>query len=145
MKVQFRSSVLIGIASLFAGQLPAQGVRTQEVIHCKASELDQNPIQIGALSLTISRFKNSTFKIKIQNSSENFIPFSPDELTIVGSDGSQNYITNSFISFPLNWVHPTQIKIAPQAHIDLTYSLSDAVKLPAKIYYSGKSIAAITK
>ena len=136
---------LLGITLIFNNQLQAQVVAVPDGVHCKVTELDLHPIKTGDFSFTISRFKNGSFKILIKNLSGTFIPFIPEDMTVLGSDGSQNYITGSFISFPLSWVPPTQIKIAPQAHINLTYQLSDEVKLPARIYYSGKPIAEISK
>lgn len=129
----------------FIVQLPAQVLTTQEVTHCKASELDVHPINTRDFSFTISRFNNGSFKLSISNSSEIIRSFSPDSLAVLSSDGSQSYVAESFIVLSLSWVLPTQIKIEPRSRIDLTYRLNDVVKFPARIVYEGKTIADITK
>jgi hypothetical protein len=140
-----KSLAFLGISILFIAKLPAQGVTSQDVIHCKASELDVHPIKTEGFLFTISRFKNGSFKLSISNSSESLSAFFPESFAVIGSDGNQRYVAESFIDLSLRWVLPTQIKIAPQAHIDLTYRLNDDVKFPARIVYEGKTIASITK
>ena len=140
-----KSAVLLGIALTFGSHLPAQGSASQGLIRCKASELDQHPIKDGNLSLTISRFKQASFKVSVQNSSENFSPFSPDDLTVIGSDGSHYYIEVSYIHIPGRSLLPTPVKIGPKAHLLLTYGLNGEVNLPARIFYAGKLVAEITK
>jgi len=139
------SLIFICITSIFSSPLPAQGTSIQKALHCKASELGQHPIEIGDLSLTISHLNYRSLKLLLKNVSELFIPFSPDDLTILGSDGSQNYIEITYIRDPGRWISPAQVKIGPKAHLQLEYGLNDEVKFPAKIFYKGKPIVEITK
>jgi hypothetical protein len=136
--------LLSGIILFFGNKLQAQSISPRDVIHCKVSELDQHAIREGQLVLKLFGFKYRSFRISVQNSSESFCTFSPADLTIVGNDGSQNYIETSYSLSPAT-VQPTTIKIAPMAHILFTYGLNTVVSLPAKIYYSEKLVAEITK
>lgn len=145
MRAFLKSLMFICITSIFNSPLPAQGTAIQEVLHCKASQLSQHPIKISDLSLTISHLNHRNLKLFLKNVSEIFTLFSPDELTILGSDGSQNYIEVTYIRDPGRWISPAQVKIGPRAHLQLEYGLNDEVKFPARIYYRGKPIAEITK
>ena len=137
-------TLLSGAILFFGNILQAQTIPSRNVIRCKVSELDQHSIIEGQLTLKLSRFKYRSFTILIQNSSESFCTFSPADLTIVGNDGSQNYIETSYSNAPTS-MQPTALKMAPLAHIQLTYGLNNEVSLPAKIYYSEKLVAEITK
>lgn len=138
----FKSVALAGAILLFGNELRAQAAPPQGIIHCQASAIDQQTIKEGQLLIKLSRFKYRSFKVSVQNTSESFGTFSPADLIIVGNDGSQNYIETSYSTTPL---HPTSIRVAPMAHVLLTYGLNTEINLPAKIYYSEKLVAVITK
>jgi hypothetical protein len=137
--------IFLGIAFFLCGHLSAQVMTVQEQIQCKASELNQHPIKAGDLSLTISGFKNGTFKLLVQNSSETFCQFYPDDFLATGEDGNQYFIEFSYINLAGRTLPPTPVKIAPKAHLSFIYGLNGEVKLPAKIYYAGKFAIEITR
>ncbi len=137
-------TLLSGIILFVENGLQAQSIPSRDIIHCKVSELDKHAIKEGQLILKLFGFKYRSFRISVQNSSESFCTFSPADLTIVGNDGSQNYIETSYSLSPPS-MPPATVNIAPLAHILFTFGLNTEVRLPAKIYYSEKLVAEITK
>jgi hypothetical protein len=126
-------------------------------VRLKAEELKEHPFKISAIELTILDFNEkvivswafSTYHspgvggitVKVANTTNDFLTFSPARLIIVGADGNQATVAmdqNTGIRAP------AETQLGPGGRFETKYILTAGVTLPARIYYDQKLLAEIT-
>lgn len=141
--------IAVAMAVLLA---PVAGVSSGQVsTRVRKSELESLPFIVTPLKIVITKFKASRIfddtsagqiEMTVENTSTGFSTFYPQRFSLVGSDNEQVdllYVENLNERFPT-----ADRRIAPSAHIEESYRLTDKVRLPARLYYDDKLLAVIT-
>ena len=124
----------------------------------RASDLSRVPLTAGHLRITVTRFRDHgifrfdryvRIEMQIENTSSEFVTFSPQSLSFVESDNNQVHVLGIRIFHGgqdgEQSIMPAQDrKIAPGARIKVSYVLTDRVTPPARFYYDDKLLATIT-
>ena len=127
-----------------AGQAPATRVR--------ASELSQSPFIVDSIKLTFTKFNkdgllgfgHGSIELRVENVSSTFTTFSPQRLSLVGSDNEQANV----LGIPVgndNIIPAEDRKIAPFARMKEYYGLTGKLQLPARLYYDEKLLGIIAE
>ena len=125
-----------------AGQAPATRVR--------ASELSQMPFIVDSIKLTLTKLNKDgplgigrgSIELRVENMSSAFIMFSPQRLSLVGSDNEQVNVLGVPVGNE-SIVSAEDRKIAPFARAREYYELTGKLQLPARLYYDEKLIGII--
>ena len=138
------STMVLLLAPLWvtAGQAPATRVR--------ASELSQSPFIVDSIKLTFTKFNkdgllgfgHGSIELRVENMSSAFTTFSPQRLSLVGSDNEQANILGVPVGND-NIIPAEERKLAPFARMKEYYGLTAKVQLPARLYYDEKLIGFI--
>lgn len=117
--------------------------------HVRVSDLYKTPLLAGPLKITITGFRGSFLKLgngsiqmQVENTSTQFATFSPHLLSFVSNGDDQADVLATWYSN--QYLPAVDRKIAPGARIKETYTLTDRVHLPARIYYDEKLLAVIS-
>lgn len=127
-----------------AGQAPATRVR--------ASELGQMPFIVDSIKLTFTKFNrdgllglgHGSIELRVENMSSAFTTFSPQRLSLVGSDNEQANVLGVPVGND-NIIPAEDRKIAPFARMKEYYVLTGKLQLPARLYYDEKLIGIIAE
>lgn len=140
-------STLLLLPSFSLGAQPPQAAPAPDLIRCASSELDRQVFRIGKLELRFHEFKPNRnigrpqIVFLLENSGPAFIPFSLEDLVVVGRDGSQ-----VLEAIPLDrGLGPRKVRIAPGAHVKMTLLPDQQVKFPARLYFGDRLLAEITE
>lgn len=145
MRYRLLTSLMIVIVVPFlvaAGQAPATRVR--------ASELSAVPFIVDSIKLTFTKFNKDgplgigrgSIELRVENTSSAFITFSPERLSVVGSDNEQVNVLGVPVGNE-NIVSAEDRKVAPFARMKEYYELTGKLQLPARFYYDEKLIGII--
>ncbi|HWP44087.1 MAG TPA: hypothetical protein VNO14_12665 [Blastocatellia bacterium] len=122
-----------------------------------ASDLHRVPLIAGPLRITITKFKDHglfsfdrylKIDMEIENTSTDFVTFSPQSISFVESDGNQENILGIRIfhqghKYESSIMPAPDRRIAPAARIKVSYILTDRVDPPVRFYYDDKLLATI--
>lgn len=113
-----------------------------EVIRCRAADLQNHPFQVDGLSVVLRCYRdrklngNWWFDLKVDNTTDGFISFNPQQLSVVNADGRQEQLDTDLM-----------VLIAPGAFISTSYKywFDNDLKMPARIYLGDRLLAEINK
>lgn len=143
MKINMKISA-VAIAIFLNIYLTAQEAPALDFFHGKATNLGRSSIQSGELSFKFRRLVYRQLVVEIRNHSAHFVKFSPNDITIIGHDGSQNILESVVLHEPGRWGSPLDVKVGPMAYLQFNFILNVEVRFPAKLYYAGEIIAEIS-
>jgi len=141
-------------ALLILMSLPGAPAAAQEAAPLRFKEVSSRTFTVSGLEIVIldltrnqiigsaPRFPGrANVTLRIRNPGDAFATFAPQDLAIVGKTGLQVAPLCELLSAVETeaLVH----RIAPGAHIEVKYILSDKVQLPARLYLGGKLVAEI--
>lgn len=136
-------SILVLLVTLVAS------ASDQPTIRVRTSDLSRTALTAGPLKITLAQFRGSFLKIgggsveaQVENTATEFITFSPQKLSFVGSDNSQADVLA--IQSGEHYWPAVERRIAPGARIKEFYALNGKVRLPARLYYDEKLLAVIS-
>lgn len=144
INLNFIKIAITTIILLNKNQLGAQEPNVYEYFHGKTTEFIKTSVQSGDLSIKFTRFNYKVLAVEVRNSTSRFVYFSPNNITIIGYDGSQNIVETVEVREPGRWGFPQDVKVGPMAHLQFTYILNREIQFPAKLYYDGKVIAELS-
>ncbi|WP_291272254.1 hypothetical protein [Geothrix sp.] len=142
--IGFKKIIIMIIILLNGNLLTAQKSETNNYFQGTVVEFNKISIQVDALSMQFISLKHKGLTVEVNNLTDHFIEFSPQNIIIIGSDGSQSIIETVEVREPGRWGIPQGVKVGPSAHIQFTYVLNSAVRFPVKLYYNGRVIAELT-
>ncbi len=128
----------------------------QSGLQCRAGELAAHPFDLRGLSVTVTNLDGyrlvaperrhagrARIALSIENKGKGFLPFSPQDLSLVGKDGTQ-----VFPIYELNLASdapPLSLRLAPGAHASVAYVLTGRLLFPARIYLADQLVAEVTE
>jgi hypothetical protein len=116
----------------------------------RKNDLKSKPFIRGPLKITLTRFNSfDGIRVEVENMSDDFTIFDPRRLSFIDKDdnqvdilGAQTPIT--FGTSVKDFVVTAEVtRIAPKTRIKRSYSLTNYMELPARLYYEDKLLATI--
>jgi hypothetical protein len=131
-------------------------ISAEESLKCKVGELSAHQLRSKDLffNFPFTGYRifdhlkgklagRANITLSMENKGSGFQVYSPQDLNLVGKDGTQ-----VFPIFERNHsddTRPMAIRLAPGAHVNVTYALSDRLYFPAKVYLGEILIAEVTE
>jgi hypothetical protein len=147
----FSFVVCVSLLAL-ASARPCVAQSAQQV---KTDELKRTPFVVEGLTLTLRKLDGNVFSsssirdvavgfvaVRLENHTEQFVAFVPSQLVIVGKDGKQASI--GYERRGGDRVTANEVRVAPGAHVEVQYNLTERIRFPAKLYYGDKLLAKVT-
>ena len=150
-----RSRLFFALASFLLVQ-SSFATAAQSPLTIRRSELERMPLTVGRVQVRITAFKDSVFfssemrtvstgfiELQAENLSKEFTSFDPNLLMFVSQDNQQSSIWGLNRR---NEIYPArERRIAPEARIKEAFSLTEKIRLPARLYYDERLLAIIVE
>ena len=152
----FPARTAVGLTLLFvafftAGIPAVHAADDKDAPKISLSELHRAPLNVGPLTITIRKLRGSKFlefrggiEFTIENSTDQFAPFSPARLLLVDNKGRQVNLLGTLFR-GREPVPATDTDIAPHARLKMNYTLTSRMELPVNIYYDKTLLATVVK